>query len=475
MKYIKRVLASLLTATMIVGAVPVFSNATTDTSFAKDYKNGDVIEFGMYPQSRVTSSSTLFLLKFKILNWKSYNYCYGKDLSSSTMQMGNYMKYADVTLNGEKYRAVKFTEYRPYWSYYLANTAYSYLDENGYYKNTIYWFKYEPIKWRILDISKGLMMCENIVDAQYYSIVALPTYKSEKDKAPKYFTNNYEQSSIRHWLNNDFYQTAFNDEEKAKIESTYLDNSAYHKEYSMFNSNKTNDNVFLLSWEDMKNAKYGFDTDVLSKDEKRTAKGTDYARCQGLYTYNYGQTSEETNYSWRLRTAGYSQSVTCGVNVDGSVGSAGFDVSASFVGIRPALRNVDYMVREGLNKVDGKWYYYKNGEIDKSYDGLAQNDFGWWKVKDGTIDFTFNGMAKNQYGWWVVQNGKVNKNYTGMAKNQYGWWYFTNGKINYKYVGLAKNQYGWWYITNGTVNFKYNGKARNQYGLWEVRNGKVVA
>ena len=79
-------------------------------------------------------------------------------------------------------------------------------------------------------------MCENIVDAQYYSIVALPTYKSEKDKAPKYFTNNYEQSSIRHWLNNDFYQTAFNDEEKVKIESTYLDNSAYHKEYSMFNS-----------------------------------------------------------------------------------------------------------------------------------------------------------------------------------------------------------------------------------------------
>ena len=150
----------------------------------------------------------------------------------------------------------------------------------------------------------------------------------------------------------------------------------------------------------------------------------------------------------------------------------------------------------GLYKADnGKWYYYVNDVIDKTYTGLAKNDNGWWYVKNGTIDFSYTGMAKNEKGWFYVKKGKVDLTYTGLAENQYGTWYMVNGKVasnvsgltkvskkwmylvkgkvDTDYVGLAKNESGWWYVENGTVDFTYTGMAKNDYGWWYVKNGEL--
>ena len=127
----------------------------------------------------------------------------------------------------------------------------------------------------------------------------------------------------------------------------------------------------------------------------------------------------------------------------------------------------------GLNKTDGKWYYYKNGKIDKTFVGMAKNQYGWWYVKNGTIDFSYTGMAKNQYGWWYIKKGKLDTTYTGMAKNQYGWWYMKNGKLDTTYTGMAKNQYGWWYMKKGKLDTTYTGIEKNQYGYWYMKNGKL--
>ena len=126
-----------------------------------------------------------------------------------------------------------------------------------------------------------------------------------------------------------------------------------------------------------------------------------------------------------------------------------------------------------LEKVDGVWYYFDDGEIDTDYVGLAKNEYCWWYVENGTIDFTYTGMAKNQYGWWYVTNGKLDLTYTGLAKNQYGWWYMNKGKLDLKYTGMAKNQYGWWYVTNGKLDKTFNGLAKNQYGWWYMNNGTI--
>ena len=93
----------------------------------------------------------------------------------------------------------------------------------------------EPLKWDILDIKDGkaLIITHNIIDTIVFEINE---------------SNNYEKSSIRKWLNNDFYNTAFNAEEKKKIQLTLVDNSL---ESTCQNTNKyvcnnTNDNVFIL-------------------------------------------------------------------------------------------------------------------------------------------------------------------------------------------------------------------------------------
>ena len=122
---------------------------------------------------------------------------------------------------------------------------------------------------------------------------------------------------------------------------------------------------------------------------------------------------------------------------------------------------------------DGIWYYYKNGEVDKTYTGMAKNVYGWWYVKNGKIDFTYTGMAKNTYGWWYMKNGKLDFTYTGMAKNTYGWWYMKDGKLDLTYTGMAKNVYGWWYMKEGRLDLTYTGISTNKYGWWYMKNGKL--
>ncbi len=150
----------------------------------------------------------------------------------------------------------------------------------------------------------------------------------------------------------------------------------------------------------------------------------------------------------------------------------------------------------GLHKdSSGNWYYYTNGIIDTSKNGLFQNTYGWWYVKAGKIDFTYTGMAQNSYGWWYVKAGKVDMTYTGLATNNYGTWYMKKGKLDTSVsgfvsvgstwavlnkgkvdttkTGLYQNKYGWWYVNKGKVDMTYTGMAQNSYGWWYVKAGKI--
>ena len=85
------------------------------------------------------------------------------------MTAKDYMKYTDIVYDGSKYRGVYFSEYRPCHIGDISSAINSFQDENGYLINTIYWFKYEPILWRVLDPSTGLIMTESILDSQAYN------------------------------------------------------------------------------------------------------------------------------------------------------------------------------------------------------------------------------------------------------------------------------------------------------------------
>ena len=342
----KSLLALTLALIMVLGVAPISELAGGDwaslfapkaEALSPTHQVGDIVEFGSYPQSEVTDSSLVSALNGVSKTWVSYGYY------SSSVQ-GDWMKYADFTYNGTKYRAVTFSQYRPNMTSDSPSSSYTFQDSNGYTTNNIYYFKYEPLKWRVLDPSTGFVLCESIIDSQAYSNTIYEYGTDENgtahwnDAGHTHYANDYATSSIRAWLNDDFYNTAFSSSQKASILTSELDNRAYSTSYSEYDSKTTYDKVFLLSYSEMQNTAYGFPAHTDSSSARR-AKGTDYAKCQGLWV----NSSNECSFQ-RLRSAGYHSSDACYVGSDGDLNNDYYYyynywyVNYTHNGVRPALK-----------------------------------------------------------------------------------------------------------------------------------------
>ena len=306
----KKVLSLLLSVLMLITAIPLAGFvASADYSY---------ITLGSYPQSKVTDARTLKKLKFASKTWISYGYF--EDANTP----GDYMQYCDIQLDGAKYRGVKFSKYRPR---YTTNTASTNLDYvvipqhgNGYYIDTEYYFLYEPLTWRVLDADTGLVMCESIIDSQAYNDYY---YDGYVDAAQTTYVNKWETSSIRQWLNDDFYNTAFSADAKTLIVQSTITNLGYSGYYDYAD---TEDNIFLLNDEE----EWGY----VGPLENSLAQGTDYAKSQGLWAYSDGGACDGSSY-WRLRSAGYYSYSTCDVFWDGSCRNR--NTYRTDYGIRPAF------------------------------------------------------------------------------------------------------------------------------------------
>ncbi len=321
MKNIKKFLSVFMALIMTLSIVSI-------TAVAEEplYSVGDIIEFGSYPQSEVKDETLLAELNAQTLEWISYDYYSG---TIDEQVPGDFMKYADVSYNGNKYRAVTFTEYRPMATAY--NNDLSLQADNGYYTNTVYWFEYEPIKWCILDPDEGLVLSETIIDSQAYHNTMYSEYGNwYQDSSCEKLANDYKASSIREWLNDDFYNTAFTAEEKVEIFNSVQDNTSPFD--NIYDGETTYDKIFLSSCDDVLNEDYGFVSHKRT-DVSRCAKGTDYAKCQGLSTEDV----TDIYFCWWLRTAeeygssGY-------IYKDGQYYSEIFAPCWTCFGVRPAMK-----------------------------------------------------------------------------------------------------------------------------------------
>lgn len=278
-------------------------------------KNGKTVEFGYYPQTEVTNYSITSELDEKAgelptssnsQKWTSYGYY---DNGSTS----DYMWYIDVVLDGVKYRGVYFTYYRAKTIDGASSDSNSEQDDNGYYAGSTYWFEYEPITWTIISEKNGtaLILCDMVIDSQEYDSIS----------------NSYAESAIRRWLNDDFYNTAFNSLQKEMIVTTTVDNSAASTGYSEnpYASSNTSDKVFLLSRAEVKDTAYG-----ITSNSSRLKKATDYANAQGKYV-------DGTNVGWWwLRSPLSSESdIAHRIKTDGSIHSVGVDYTSG--GVVPAL------------------------------------------------------------------------------------------------------------------------------------------
>ena len=132
----------------------------------------------------------------------------------------------------------------------------------GKYKNSS-----EPMKWRILDVQsdKVLLISECVLGYEEYKkkfVMEDSTVIDELD------SDVWEESWIRNWLNNQFIDMTFNEDEKSIIQTSIIKNQCTIKGKG---GNDTEDSVFLLSEEEVE--KY-----FGSKEERITEdyRGDDY-------------------------------------------------------------------------------------------------------------------------------------------------------------------------------------------------------
>lgn len=171
----------------------------------------------------------------------------------------------------------------------------------------------ETIEWEVLDVKddKALLFATKVIEVRPYH--------------DEWVNITWEECSLRKWLNGDFYDQAFSDEEKGKIETTTVVNND-NAEFKTPGGNDTQDKVFLLSAEEAE--KY-FDS-----DEARVAVMTDY-----LLENTVKISGLDERYYW-LRTPGWTseQAMLVGFRGDISVRGANvFDGNAQSTGVRPAV------------------------------------------------------------------------------------------------------------------------------------------
>lgn len=309
-KMFKRILSALLVAVLLIGIAPMGGFGLAPKANAKDIsscKVGDIIEFGSYPQSKITDSDLIAKIEAvgKSISWVDYNYYIGTGTSDdgNMKPVDGMMLYKDITYGGSKYRAVKINQYRPYRTGNTSSETYQY--DNGYNKGNIYYFKYEPLSWRILDPSEGYVMCNQIIDSQaYQNFIYYNGSEYYNSEACENYASDWVTSSLRQWLNNSFYNTAFTAEEKEQIGTSHLENKSIIS--IAYNSADTYDKIFLISYYDVANSAYGFDSSSDANDAARQLKGTDYAKCQGLYV----SSSYDGPSWWRLRSPNNSYGAT---------------------------------------------------------------------------------------------------------------------------------------------------------------------
>ena len=281
----------------------------------------DCVYFGNYPQSEITSKDgSIYNTLKNATGWDENN---------------------DIMIGETKYRRLKGEDAT------YATSGYEHrYDWNNNYK-AYHYFKYEPIKWRVLNRNgnDALLLADVALDSQMYNT-------NDTDAI-------WEISSMRSWLNGygasvnqpktdyskkNFINSAFTSIQKNAIKTTNVVNNN-NINYEVAGGKNTSDQVFLLSTSEVYNtdtaAGYGFVKDSETDDEARRSRCSTYAYAMGTWRY-YDTDEEYTKYNgnvcWWLRSRGYFSDSAISVDYgDGLIDLIDGDVTDNGNGVRPAL------------------------------------------------------------------------------------------------------------------------------------------
>ena len=174
----------------------------------------------------------------------------------------------------------------------------------------------EPIQWIVLDKIDGqlLLLSASCLKGMAYNTAAFTPVT-------------WETSSLRAWLNEDFFSSAFTEEEKALI-LTVSNENPDHSIVETPGGRDTRDRVFVLCERDT----VIYLNDPADQEAVGKAQGTEYAKANGL------QTDEEGNASWWLRSPGMYEYIAQFVDQNGEPYTNGASTDIDYLcGVRPVM------------------------------------------------------------------------------------------------------------------------------------------
>ena len=160
-----------------------------------------------------------------------------------------------------------------------------------------------PISWRVLQREKKhlLVIAEQCLDGKPYNA--------------EHCTIEWAECTLRHWLNSEFYDQAFIEQERECVLKTSVVNES---------GPNTEDCIFLLNAYEARS--------LFADSDVRRAKPTEYAVANGIPIADNGYCF------WWLRSLGSSICGSAGVDHEGVAYNFGFYISNDFTAVRPAFR-----------------------------------------------------------------------------------------------------------------------------------------
>ncbi len=290
----------------------------------------DCIWFGSYPQAEVVASVDNYAAIDKSM-LKKGDIIEDSSLYSKLQSASGWNANNDVMVDGNKYCRIKKSDA------IYTNSGSSYYNWSD--SVTYHYFKYEPIKWRVLEVeeNQALILSDILLDDQKYNTISEDI--------------TWETSTIRSWLNgydaifnkygNDysdknFIGSAFSSDERLAIVTTSVVNDN-NMSYGTEGGNNTSDKIFLLSESETcgeSAISYGFISLNNICDEARRSKNSTYAKAMGVWYSS--REAYKGNCMWWLRSPGTVPKYAATVNESGDMHY--YDhVNDEFGGVRPAL------------------------------------------------------------------------------------------------------------------------------------------